>query len=176
MAFFNALFLVALCAAAYVLFLARWVGVVYLLRVRRKSWYTLASAPAFLALLTCYGLYQTRPAAVFERSLGFAPPLGVTSLESSQWVLGDSGTVRLRFRSDPAIVRRVVAARGLRPVVPGEAGPTPRPVSAASQGRVDGPTVAYSGSIVGRDFASEQEYLTYDPASGDTHYQFDGVD
>jgi hypothetical protein len=171
----NILFLVGLCAVLYAVFFWLLAGVLFLFRVRNKGLYMVASVPVFLAMLATYVGWQSRPAVVFQRSFGFSPSPDVSGLQSSWLALGDSGTVFLRFRCNPATVDRI-ASRGLRRT--GMAGPGPAGTGDAPPDwwRPPPDGVAYAGRFTGRDFASEEEYLVHDPRTGDVYFRFIGID
>ena len=172
----NVLFLAVVCVVLYGLFLGAWVAALYLFRLRRKPLLSLMSLPVFVALLVGYSWHQTRPSKVFERSFGFAPPADVTALRSYQFVLGDSGVVYLRFRASPATVQRIVA-RGLRPVGTAVDGPASTNATPPDWWQPPPTTqAAYVGNFGGRNFASEEEYVVYDPATGEVYFRFVGID
>jgi hypothetical protein len=173
----NVLFLTIVCGVVYGVFLAAWVGGLFVFRVKHKLRYALISFPTFLAILLSLYVYAGRPSATFDRVLGFSPPPDVTSLQSSEWILGDSGVVYLRFKASPATIQRIVA-RGLLLV-----GPSNEPSTTSDsppswwQPPIMG-AMAYYADFAGQrhGFASEDEYLIYDPATGEAYYRFVGID
>jgi hypothetical protein len=80
--------------------------------VRRKGLWIASTFPVYVAAVVAYGFWSTRPAAVFEDQFGFAPTADVHDLESSQWILGDTGHATLSFTASAQTVERIVA-RGL---------------------------------------------------------------
>jgi hypothetical protein len=176
MVVFNVIFLTILCGVAYGVFLAAWVGVLYLFRVKHKRRPALFSIPTFLVLLVSLYLYVSRPSATFEGVLGFPPSSDVTSLQTSLFFLGDSGVAYLRFKASPATIQWIVA-RGLTPIVAGTRGPATTSGKPPSWWRPPtAPTAAYLGNFEERSFTREEEYLIYDPVTGEAYFRFLGVD
>lgn len=176
MVILNMLFLAVASIVLYGLFLALWTGVLFIFRVKRRGFYTLLSLPVFLVLLGSWFLWQTRPAAVFKGSFGFAPPPDVMSLQSSHWFLGDSGIVYLRFKASPSTVQRITS-QGLRPRASGSPYPTFTNSTPPDWWRPRQSSVnEYIGSGTGLGFSNEEAYLIYDPATGEVWYRFVGID
>jgi hypothetical protein len=176
MTVFNVLFLTVICGLAFGVFLAVWLIVLYIMRVRRKRHYALFAVPTFFVLLVSTCLYACRPSAAFERMFGFAPTSDVIAIQSSQWELGDSGVVFLRFKANPVTIRRIVA-RGLSRVSVDVAD---RNTTSAAPPRWWRPpkdsTEVYLGSFDGRRFAWEDELLFYDSANDEGYFRFTGID
>ncbi len=119
-AIFSLLFTGVLCIVLYAVFLAVWVGALFVVHARHKLLYSLLSLPVFVVLLVSSFFWLTRPSAVFQDSFGFRPTPDVTGLQSSQWILGDCSIIYLHFKANPATVQRIVA-KGLLPTGPGTA-------------------------------------------------------
>ncbi|MEM1213893.1 MAG: hypothetical protein AAGI68_16515 [Planctomycetota bacterium] len=145
---------------------------------RRWAWW-LCALPVygilFLSSVTAAYMWMTRPAAVFEMTFGFPPTNSVRQLESSQFILGDSGERHLRFQADPAVGQRIVASRTWQRVDTfndhdADAPSWWRPSS--------GPSVElYQAELTGEQFGTiEMAFLWFDPTTGDVWYWWYGID
>lgn len=84
-----------------------------LLKVRRKWLWLTGAFVVYCACLGIQGYLLTRPAVVFERQFGFAPPGDVSDLKSSSWILGDQGKIRVSFKGSRETLKRILK-RGLQ--------------------------------------------------------------
>jgi hypothetical protein len=87
----NALFLVALFTTTFAVIAAIVMSVLYLFGIPQKRRWIFAAFALYCVVVGVDFYLNTRPAVVFERWLGFAPPAQVQYLKSSFWILGDSG-------------------------------------------------------------------------------------
>ncbi|WP_298868567.1 hypothetical protein [uncultured Gimesia sp.] len=109
----NALFLVALFTTTFAIIAAIVMSVLYLFGVRRKQRWIFATFVLYCSFL-CVDFYlNTRPAVVFERWLGFAPPAQVQDLKSSFWILGDHGRMWLTCTTTQETFNRIIK-RGMK--------------------------------------------------------------
>ncbi|QDU03187.1 hypothetical protein V6x_28990 [Gimesia chilikensis] len=111
--FANIIFLLILFTIGFAIIALILMGALYLLQIRHKWRWLLG---AFVIYCSALGIWQyglSRPAAVFERQFGFAPPADVRELQSSTWILGDAGHIRLSFNGSRETVQRILK-RGLQ--------------------------------------------------------------
>lgn len=100
--------------------------------------------------------YTTRPAYVFRQEFGFPAPPDTVLLDASASVLGDYGSASLRFRTSTATLARLTAGYNLDPNVKSHKQHFVRESSG--------------------NFAFERRRIVYDPATGETAYEFEGID
>ncbi|MCH9656861.1 MAG: hypothetical protein K0U86_10325 [Planctomycetes bacterium] len=104
----NVLFLIVLFTITFAVIAAIVMSVLYLFGVRRKSRWIFASFVLYCSFVGVDFYLNTRPAVVFERWLGFAPPAHVQDLKSSLWILGDSGRVSLSCTTTEETFDRII--------------------------------------------------------------------
>ncbi|QDT26767.1 hypothetical protein [Gimesia panareensis] len=154
--FLNIIFLIILFTTGVIVLMLVVAGVLSLLRVRRKWPWLLG---AFVIYCSAVGIWQyqlSRPAAVFERQFGFAPPADVRELRSSVWILGDQGHIRLSFKGNRETVQQILK-RGL-------------------QRREDMGFLERYHRDFSEYFGYEREELIYDKETGHVEFTWEGVD
>ena len=176
MILFGSLLLGIFCIVLYAVFLAVWIGALFVFRVRHKVLWSLPSLPVFVLLLYTCSLLLSRPSTPFKDSFGFAPPPDVTILQSFEEGFGDYGITYLHFKANPATVQRIVS-KGMVQVGPTTATPSSTNSTPPDWWQPPDKSVEkFIGSIGKRNFAREEDYLVYDPATGDVWYRFMGID
>lgn len=106
--FVNIIFLLLFFTIGFALLALVVTGALYLLRVRRKWRWLLGTFVIYCSALGIWDYQLSRPAAVFERQFGFAPPADIRELKSSVWILGDAGHIRLSFYGNRETVQRIL--------------------------------------------------------------------
>ncbi len=112
MAAFNALFLLILFVVTFLVIAAIVYGVLRLFGLQRKRRWIAATFVVYCCCIGVDGYLNTRPAVVFERQFGFPPSSDVINMKSSQWILGDSGRIRLSFYASQETFDRIIS-RGM---------------------------------------------------------------
>lgn len=154
--FANIIFLLFVFTIGFALLALIVTGALFLLRVRRKWLWLLG---AFVVYCSAVGIWQyqlSRPAAVFERQFGFAPPADVRELRSSVWILGDQGHIRLSFNGNRETVQQILK-RGL-------------------QRREDMGFLERYNRDFSEYFGYEREELIYDNETGHVEFTWEGID
>ncbi|QDV16370.1 hypothetical protein Pan153_09970 [Gimesia panareensis] len=154
--FLNMIFLIILFLTGATVLTLVVAVVLYVLRVRRKWPWLLG---AFVIYCSAVGIWQyqlSRPAAVFERQFGFAPPADVRELRSSVWILGDQGHIRLSFNGNRQTVQRILK-RGL-------------------QRQDDLGFLERYHREFSEYFGHEREELIYDNETGHVEFTWEGID
>jgi hypothetical protein len=176
---FSLLCVGSAACGGYPFFLAAWVGCLFWMRVKRKWLWGFVSVPVYVVLvvglLVGVGFYVTRPAGVYEDTFGSPPPAGVTDIESSAWVMGDSGTVYLRFKvSGPGQVQ--VLTQGYQSHASSLVGVPQVMGNVPSWWTPPSGCVIYSSQKVEKGFSSESRLIYYDPVGGEVYFCFSGID
>lgn len=127
--------------------IARWIGFLPFAAMT-------AGAIWFVASL----YYLSTPAQVFKTSFGFTPTNDVREIKSKYWYFGDSGSTDLQFKANSQTIQRIVAM-GLKETE-----------DSKKMARI------YSATNRIKDFASEEETLSYDERTQQAYYSFQGID
>lgn len=152
----NIIFLLILFTIGFSIIALVVTGALYLLRVRRKWLWLLG---AFVIYCSALGIWQyrlSRPAALFERQFGFAPPVDICELKSSTWILGDAGHIRLSFNGSRETVQRILK-RGL-------------------QRQEDMGFLERYNREFSEYFVHEREELLYNSETGHVEFTWEGID
>jgi len=131
-------------------------GLLYLFRINRKRRWIAATFVVYCSCLVVYWFALTRPAAVFERQFNFPPSSKVSDLDSSQFIIGDQGRIRISFYADQKTVDRIVK-RGM--------------IRQSDIGRSQHFHRKFS-----KYFAAEFEDLYFNASTGRVSYSWSGID
>lgn len=177
------LFGLAFIAVVYGVFLILWAPAGHIFKVKNKTIWYLSSVPVFIVLVVLLYLYLNRPAAVYERVLGFPPTSDVTILNSDDFYFADTGKTYLRFTANESTINKI-AKRGLYSGgycnalndVPGWWKPN-RSASILYTGSFsDNEIVKEDEHLRQQNFASEIECLYYNATTKEAYYVFIGID
>ncbi|QDT89107.1 hypothetical protein [Gimesia algae] len=110
MVLLNVIFLLALFFMTFAVIAAVVWGCLYLAGIRHKRRWLIGSFAVYCLCLVMFDFILSRPAAVFERTFGFAPTAEVIELESSIWILGDEGKITIAFIGNRETVEQILKA------------------------------------------------------------------
>lgn len=152
----NALFLLVLFMGTFAVIAAVVWGCLYLTDIRHKWRWLIGSFAVYCLCVVLLFLIQSRPAAVFESTFGFAPDPEVKELESSIWILGDGGKITIAFIGNRETVEQILK-RGL-------------------QRQPDVGRSEHHRRIFSQHFGWESEDLYFNPSTGRVRYYWSGID
>lgn len=154
--FANIIFLLIIFTLGFSIIALIMMGALSLLRVRRKWLWLLGAFAIYCSALGIWQYRLSRPDAVFERQFGFTPPADVRELQSSTWILGDAGHIRLSFNGGRETVQRILK-RGL-------------------QRREDMGFLERYNREFSEYFVHEREELLYNTETGHVEFTWEGID
>ena len=96
-------------ALVYGVFLAIWMPVGFLLKIKNKKLWFLSSIPIFIIIFVAYLFYLSWPATVYKRTFGFSPAEDVIVHNSQDYYFADTGITYLRFTANPETIKRIVS-------------------------------------------------------------------
>lgn len=156
MVLLNVIFLLALFFITFAVIAAIVWGCLCLVGIQKKRRWMIGSFALYCLCLMIIHYVMSRPAAVFERTFGFAPDSEVNELESSIWILGDAGEINIAFKGNRKTVDQILKS--------------------GMQRQPDVGRSEHYHRNFSENFAYEIEDLYFNPSTGRVRYYWSGVE
>ncbi|QDT79372.1 hypothetical protein Mal35_28300 [Gimesia maris] len=156
MVLLNVFFLLVLFFMTFAVIAAVVWGGLFLAGIRHKRRWLIGSFAVYCLCVAILFFRLSRPAAVFERTFGFAPTAEVIELESSIWILGDGGKITIAFTGKRETVDQILKS--------------------GMQRQTDVGRSEHYRRIFSEHFGWESEDLYFNPSTGRVRYYWCGSD